>query len=290
MTGTADFSGQKVNTLRIGAMVGRRPEPRYTGLCRVCKSSTTVTQSMIRSGTARCLSTSCGKDRLREHLNDSPRKMREREESEQRRIQREREERQAAELAEVEEQFKKTTNQIAETIRERLLTQKDDEFEIDPSTFKPLPSGVSAEDYNTQQVKLFLQENADYFPCQENLEAMTSYIQRNGPNLKLVSAVQWAWAYRRLSEYGILKPRPAPESFQRPQPVRINLEFEQRKPEQEKPTGSKIFIGRDPETGRDREYTSREIDRMSSKEYARTFPVAPTVAALLTAMEADRTR
>src|SRR5579872_1527953 len=103
MFGIADYSGHTINSLNIGAIVQRRPEPKYGYVCSVCGSRGFATQSGIRSGAARCTSSTCGKEQLTETLSDTPRKARAREEQRRRAEQEEQETRQAAELAKTEE-------------------------------------------------------------------------------------------------------------------------------------------------------------------------------------------
>jgi hypothetical protein len=207
--------------------------------------------------------------------------MQEREESRERAKRRGIEEAQAATVAESEERFKSLTQKVNLAIRERIIKGKDEEFAIDPATFTPIPSEVTATEWNRKEAATFVQAYPDYFPCAENLQAMHAYIDRNAPNIKLVSALQWEAAYKRLDEFGLLKQRPAPVVA--PAPKKVNLTISQTEPESV-PSGPKTYIGRDWETGKEREFTEREVNRMSSKEFARAFPVAPTITDLFNSM------
>lgn len=64
MVGTADFTGQRVNTLHIGAMVSRHPSPRYMTTCERCGARGTAGQHDISTGAARCRAASCGREPL----------------------------------------------------------------------------------------------------------------------------------------------------------------------------------------------------------------------------------
>jgi hypothetical protein len=292
MTGTADFSGQKVNSLRIGAMLSRRPEPRYETACEICGTKSSETQSRIRSGVARCLNSGCGKDRIRAIVEDTPSRARKRAEAAEAAKRRQLEERQAAELAETEAAFKKTTDQLALTIRERILKGRDDELFVTPELLRASMPTVEAEKFNAEQAAEFVRTNPDYeaYRSDETLHAIMDYFSRNG--VRIFDAAMIKAAFTRLRDYGVIQKRPVPkvEPEPRPQPTRVNLTIERKEPEPVKPSGPKTYMGRDWETGKEREFTEREVNRMSSKEYARAFPVAPTFAELLTAMNAEEAR
>ncbi len=292
MTGVADFSGQRVNSLRIGAMVIRRPEPRYDVTCTVCGTKSTETQSRIRSGVAKCLNSGCGKDRLREIVNDTPSKARRREEAAESARRREHEERRAAELAEAEETFRKASKELALTIRERILKGRDDELFVTPELLRASMPNVEAEKFNGEQAAEFVKTNPDYeaYRSDETLNLIMEYFSRNG--VRIFDAAMIRAAFHRLRDFGVIQRRAVQkaEPEQRPQPTRVNLTIEHSEPEPAKPSGPKTYIGRDWETGMERKFTEREINRMSSKEYARAFPVAPTVAELLSAMQEQRSQ
>jgi hypothetical protein len=292
MTGVADFSGKKINSLRIGAMIARRPEPKYDTTCMVCGTKSTETQSRIRSGVAKCLNSGCGKDRLREIVNDTPSRARRREEAAESARRREREERRAAELAEAEETFRKTSKELALTIREQILKGKDDELFVSPELLKASMPSAEAQKFNGEQAAIFVRETPEYEKYRSNatLNEIMEYFSRNG--VRIFDAAMIRAAFHRLRDFGVIQKRPVPnvEPEPRPQPTRVNLTIEHSEPEPAKPSGPKTYIGRDWETGMEREFTEREINRMSSKEYARAFPVAPTIAELLSAMQEQRSQ
>jgi hypothetical protein len=277
MQGVANFSGQQVNSLRIGPMASRRPEPRYEVECAVCGVKFLETQARIRSGAARCLSSDCGKAGLREQLADNPRRMREREEQRDRELRREQEERQAAKLAEAQEVLKATANKIALTTRDTILRGRDADVLISPELANASMSRADAANFNREQAAFFVSDTPEYeaYRTPENLEAIGAYFERNG--IRIADAKMIRAAFVRLREYGILTPRPAPvvEPAPVPQPRRdVNLTVTREEPKQS--TGPRVYVGRDWETGAERQFTEREVNRMSSAEYARAFPVAPT--------------
>ena len=294
MSGTADLSGQRVNTLLVGEMIARHPAPRYNVVCERCGTKSTAGQAQITSRVARCLFAGCGKDFIREIVNDTPSKARRREEAADTAKRRQLEERQAAELAETEAAFKKTTVQLALTIRERILKGRDEELFVTPELLRASMPTVEAEKFNAEQAAEFVRTNPDYeaYRSDETLHAILDYFSRNG--VRIFDAAMIKAAFSRLRDYGViqkrLRPVPQVEPEPRPQPTRVSLTIERREPEPVKPSGPKTYIGRDWETGMEREFTEREINRMSSKEYARAFPVAPTVAELLSAMQEQRSQ
>jgi len=70
-------------------------------------------------------------------------------------------------------------------------------------------------------------------------------------------------------------------TIDKPKPAFVNLSIEPA-------PDPKTFIGRDCETGLDREFTQWEVDRMSSEQYRRTFRIAPTMTDLFIAMDEQR--
>lgn len=111
----------------------------------------------------------------------------------------------------------------------------------------------------------------------ENADAMLGYLQRNG--CTAASTEVFAAAFRRLKGLGLLRAKPVPTK-----PIIVDA----RTSQSQSPSGPKTYTGRDYATGRQREFTEREVDRMSADEYRRTFAVVPTVAELFTAIEGSR--
>jgi len=193
----------------------------------------------------------------------------------------------AEQIAQVEEQFKETASNLARVQREQIATGKDDQFVIDPAT---CGTGIPTKEvatWQSSQYTQFLTDNPEFHQCPENAEAISSYLARNTQKpLKLISAKQLGDAFRRLSEYGLLKSKPAPERKPLERPQHINLDFA---PEPIKPvTEPKTYKGRDYATGLEREFTEREINRMGSLEFQRAFEVIPTVSELFTQLSEAR--
>lgn len=191
----------------------------------------------------------------------------------------------AERIAALQAEQENTLRQLHAIQRERIATGKDEEFSVDPATIgeanavppEELPAWQSA------QFAEFLKANPDYYRCDENASAVADYLERNAPGLRLISAVQLTAAYKRLDEFGLLQQRPTTQSQEIEQPRRVNLSFA---PKSYKGVARRAatFRGRDYVTGREREFTEREIARMSSAEYARAFPVLTSVSELFTAL------
>lgn len=341
--GKTDLEGGTVNSLTVGPMVTRRPQPRYTVTCS-CGSVTTESHDRIVSGAARCRSANHNAvTKKRERLEESERiaaqrqaeleaaqlqvsvarmeaetsnyerperyspkpsehlvmtererlsirEHQEAEEAERRRLDAPRieAERESAErIAQAEEQFKETASKLAAIERDRIATGTDDQFVIDPATIGDANSVPQSQvkAWHSAQFAEFLKANPDYFQCPENATAISDYLERNSPGLKLLSAAQLTAAFKRLNEFGLLKQRPAQ---QQPieQPTRVNLDIA---PEPSKPvTGPKMYKGRDYATGLEREFSEREVNRMGSLEFQRAFEVIPTVSELFTQLSEAR--
>jgi hypothetical protein len=186
---------------------------------------------------------------------------------EQEREQREREERERP-VREAQEQFNQNLRQLHSVQRERILTQKDDEFRLDPETTRPIPVAQYPA-WQREQSALFKMQNPDYYTCPENEAVLVDYINRNltgdraHPGIKLVSAKQLTGAYRRLSEFGLLKERPSPEPVAEPTPEPVTVYAQPAEP-----TGQE---GWDLKTGEKQFFTDYQIARMSADEFRKVF-------------------
>jgi hypothetical protein len=268
MIGVADFTGQRISTLRIGEMVNRHPLPRYTTICERCGTRGTAGQRDIATGKARCLFAGCGKDRLREYLSDTPRKSAEREAARKRKA-----------VSDAEAQLKDTHRQLAAVVRERLLGKVKDpgRIAVDRQLIGIRMSSADASRFNKAEFAKFRAANPDVHWSDELLENLGRYFDVNG--LGIISANMLAALFARYRDAGML-PHP-PQAKLEPEPA--------PEPMPEQPSGPKVFVGRDWNTGRECEYTETEVERMSSDEFKRAFKVLPTFTELLSAMEHDRT-
>jgi hypothetical protein len=269
MYGTENFEGQEINGLRIEQMIVRRPAPKYSARCVRCNCEQTVGQRELTNGNAVCRNSDCGRQQLREELEETPRRY-------------------AQRLKRVEQQkidalaneVKTTASKIAQLKQQQILKGIDDEFPYDPETREISMSAAEAEAFNSASVKQFLKENPTYYPTQRNLETIHSYLKRHGMDA-IVSARQLQLVYQRLDEYSLLDRRPEPEPERTPY---VNFTID-RPPAQPK-RDYEPEEGWDLRTGEKRLFSAFEIRRMDADTYKRTFrlygdraPRTPTHAA-----------
>lgn len=128
-------------------------------------------------------------------------------------------------------------------------------------------------------------ESPEYAPYRtvENADLILGYLRRNRINIADLATIRAAFV--RLRDLGLLKQKPAPAPQSQPVelPRQINLAVQRQST-----NAPKTYKGRDYATGREREFTQREVDRMSSLEFQRAFQVVPTVGALFNAMAESR--
>lgn len=173
---------------------------------------------------------------------------------------RERREREARErpIREAERRIDQTTREIYDTIQERLGNQKDDEIYVSPELKNARMSRAEADAFNIRSANAFVKHTPDYFRCDENRDALAQYFKRNG--IEIIDESMFAAAFLRLSQYGLMRERPAPPPEPEPQ---TQPEEPQQQPQ--------MFDGVDPTSGLPRSYTSREVDLMTADEYRRAF-------------------
>lgn len=270
MSGVANFEGKRINTLRIGAMVSRHPLPKYQTVCERCGTQSTVGQREIATGAAHCRNSGCGKDKLRAYLSDTPRKALEREA-----------ERKRAAVSAAEKALQTTADQISRTIRERIANGRDADIFVTPELRNVKMTEQDAIRFNKQQAAQFASETPEYesYRSDATFQAIGNYFERNG--IAIADAAMIRAAFERLRTYGLIHPNTVAQQELEPEAEPEPL------PEPES-SGVELFIGRDWETGNRREFTRREIDRMSADEYRKAFPVATTFSSLFTAMGQSR--
>lgn len=190
---------------------------------------------------------------------------------------REAHEREFAPIRKIEEEMKKTQLAIVEKQRERLLGKvRDAGVFVDPAVQNIRMTKEQADKFNVNEAKKYLAENPDVYWCAELINLAVDYWNANG--IEIATASMFGNVIEQMRDAGLLPERPfEPE----PEPV-IEHETE---PQPSKP---KTYVGRDYETGTEREFTQREIDRMSSKEYRRAFQVAPTISDLFSVMSENK--
>jgi len=166
-------------------------------------------------------------------------------------------------LRDAEKVFQETTTKLARAERDRVIAAIEN-GEPDPG-FRPdeaydaftLPNNeVSA--WVEAQAASFVQENSDFFRSSVNQARMMDYLAANGVTLPSVESFKRAW--KRLDSFGLLE-----RAVEEPEPT--PLIAPQAPPQQEK------LMGLDLSTGRMREYTPWEVDRLTADEYKRIFKV-----------------
>lgn len=344
MPGLENLEGRTFGTLRIGRMVERHPQPRYSTTCSLCSAQSTETNSRLVNGTARCRNSTCGKpQRLsgRELLAEQRRLTAEREaqrraedmEASESRMAAEcdadgyelptkyaptpsryqpmtererlalRDRREAEELERIEAdrprieaERKAAEEQKAAKQHERERSQKQRAYwaewvlnDRDPKLFvsdamrTASMSTKEADNFNSAEVKKFVSDTHEYqeYKTPGNADLILNYLTRNG--ISITDRETLHAAFVRLRDLGILK-KPEPQPVEQPRQVSLT----EAPSQPQTPPGPTVYIGRDYATGRDREFTQREVDRMSSTEYARAFEVIPTISKWLTEINKSR--
>lgn len=300
MSGAHDWTGQSTpGGLQVDRIASRTPLKWFVS-CPRCSSHWTEPHQSVSY--AKCRNVSCGvtgnprsaqarpgaQEAVRSRDSESARRFRneEAEREEQERVAAE--ERQKVERTQrAEEQRQAVRDRQRAFIAEGVATGIDPMFQIDPNTLSGQIAVPRAEvaAWNAEQARIFKATCPDYvrFQSAATFDALVGYLKRNA-NLVLVSAWQWQKAFERLKELGLIheSPVPAPEPKPAPRPVFVDVNHAIER------SGPETFTGRDWQTGKDREFTQREVDRMSADEFKRSFKVIPSVAGLFTEMKAQR--
>lgn len=125
----------------------------------------------------------------------------------------------------------------------------------------------AAEEFNRSEAERFLNSRpeARRYWNKATFDALQRYFDLNG--LRLVSAVTLDAAFTRLREFGLLMESPTSTPPPQPPSAReVNLSIE---PAQTDPS-PRVHIGIDAD-GRECELTDAQVERMTAKEFRRTF-------------------
>jgi hypothetical protein len=181
-------------------------------------------------------------------------------------------------IREAEARLKETHRKLHAVAVERLLGKvKDpDRVPVDAELIGAKMSRTDADKFNVAEFRKFRESHPEVYLNPELLENMGAYWDANG--LQIISANMLSALIDRYRHAGLLPDAPAPDPEPLPAP----------EPEAAKPAGPVVHIGVDWQTGREREFTRREVDRMSADEFRKFFPVARTFAEVLTAMKEQR--
>jgi hypothetical protein len=144
--------------------------------------------------------------------------------------------------------------------RESVLNGRDPNVFIAPELNGARMSAEAAATFNREQARRFRENTVEYFPTQTNFEAITNYCERNG--LEIINESMFRAAFERLRSFGAIQERTEPEPIQEPitEPEPVTTEPE-------------VYLGIDPNTGREREYTTVEVHRMTADQFMRAFQV-----------------
>lgn len=161
-------------------------------------------------------------------------------------------------VREAEEKLNEAARSLYALEKETVLTRKDPEIFVDPLYAYPFTMNkADAKKFNADQYREYMEQHPEYFHCQSNLDALSDYFERNG--LQIVSALTLAKAVDRLRAFHLIEDKPIePEPEEQPVIAPVIAE-------------PNVHIGIDPLSGREREYTTWEVERMSSDEFRRAF-------------------
>lgn len=249
--GQIDLSGETFGTLEVLRPVRLRPRISYEIKCTECGSVFAGLGNQELTNNPKCINNA-------RHGKPVFRSWKEEYEHEQDET-----------FRKVEEDYKKASNELAKVRKEAVLKIVDDEYmlsrEVRDQAFTPeIPTLDDAIAFTQRETAAFLENTPGYFPCPENFKNLTDYCVRNGAN-RYIDRDSLQRAYYRLREVGAIVDRPAPPPPPEPEPV--------VEPEIKKPVDTKSLPvkGIDPQSGKEKFYTQREVDRMSSEEYRRAF-------------------
>ena len=249
--GQIDLTGEICGTLEVLRPLRLRPRISYEIKCTQCGSVFAGLGNQELQNNPKCINAGCGKKYFKTWREEAEHELEET-------------------LHREEEQYKRNLTELARLKKEYVLkAERDDEFILSPETrdqkFTPaIPTFAAAIEYTRKEAEAFVSENGGYWACPQNAKTLTDYLIRQKAET-MVSRQDFQRAYYRLREVGALLDRPAPEPEPEPTPV--------PEPEVKRLVNTKSLPvkGIDPLTGKEKFYTQREVDRMSSEQYLRAF-------------------
>jgi hypothetical protein len=145
--------------------------------------------------------------------------------------------------------------------REDVLAGKPDKEFVLPDEIKGLRMSVEeAKAYASEQSKLFVEHNPEYYPCPANVAAITKYLTEQ-TDVVIPNEECFRLAWVRLRGLGLIEERPV--LAKEPEPV--------TQPSEPIPAEGELVDGYDLETGEPRKYTQHEIWNMDSSTYRKAF-------------------
>lgn len=197
------------------------------------------------------------------------------------------ERREAAEKERRQREREKDRESIARELDRELVLEgaRDAHFllRVPPEMLNIKMPKAEADAFNKREAERFVRECPEFSPFKspQTAKVFGDYLSAQGANI--VSAEMLLVVFERLKSLGLVhknptpKPEPVPLSHRPNVPLRI-----------ERPAEPQTYVGRDPETGKPREYTAVEVNKMPADEYKKRFEILPTISQLLTEMAAQR--
>ena len=132
-----------------------------------------------------------------------------------------------------------------------------------PDGAKELRMSVAeAKAYASEQSRLFVEHNPEYFPSAANVAAITKYL-RDQTDVVIPNEECFRLAWLRLRDLGLIEERPAPAPEVVPEPVPETSEVV--------PAETELVDGFDLTTGEPHRYSQAEIWKMSSGDMKKAF-------------------
>lgn len=165
-------------------------------------------------------------------------------------------------IREATEALRETHRKLALVERERLTTIPDPEKWIDDAVVGPSVrmTAKQAADFNRDHAKAYRESHPNVYWSDELVDLLSAYF--NKESLKLITAPMIERLVQRFADAALLPERPIePE----PGPVLEEQPVAVVEPER--------HFGIDPLTGAEREYSAREVARMTAEEFRRAFKI-----------------
>jgi hypothetical protein len=173
-------------------------------------------------------------------------------------------------IREAEETILKTHRKLHELGKQAALKgQPDPGFEIPESTKALRMTVAQAKKFVAAESKRFVEENPEYFRCDENVQTINNYLMAQGVNIPNTEVFKLAW--ERLRTFGLIKEHPPQPEPPAPVPV------EEPEPTEPPKQDDGLIEGYDPETGLKKFWTKRQVFLMGSDLYKAAFHVRPSL-------------
>jgi hypothetical protein len=239
---TQDFSGMTIGSFLVLNRTGHR-----TWSCRCTKCGTVaegVKRETLLNPGLKCFNKGCGKKVFKSWKAEH-----EHEQKEQ--------------IEKLKSSWEKTVNELAAAEKLCIQHLKDEDgFEqSDELRALRMSSIEEAQRFTVEQIDIFIRDTPEFLPCEHNRRELIGYLERNGIDC-FTDARTLRKAFDRLTQYGLLKQRPAPEPEPESQPAPVQVEPSQ-------PVDDSYEDGYDEKTGQPLRLTRYQVARLSADDYAR---------------------